>query len=109
MENITTQVLVEIRDEIRRTNQRLDATVERLDTTILRVDAINERLDGTNTRLDRLERRQVDAEVRITTELAAVVGAIHEMRDAFLDDRRLALQVNDHERRIQSLEQRGPG
>ena len=102
MADITTQVLVEIRDEIRRTNQRLD-------TTILRVDAINERLDGTNTRLDRLERRQVDAEVRITTELVAVVGAIREMRDAFLEDRGLTVQVNDHERRIQTLERRGPG
>ena len=109
MEDITTQVLIEIRDELRLMRDEAKKTNQRLDTTIERVDAISERLDGTNTRLDRLERRQVDAEVRITTELAAVVGAIHEMRDAFLDDRRLALQVNDHERRIQTLEQRGPG
>jgi chromosome segregation ATPase len=102
MEDITTQVLIEIRDEVRRTNQRLDATVERADAT-------NERLDGISNRFDRLERRQVEAEVRISTELVAVAGAVREMRDAFLEDRRLAAQVSDHERRIQALENRPPG
>ena len=88
MEDITTQVLIEIRDEVRKTN---------------------ERLDGTNIRLDRLERRHVEAEVRISTELVAVAGAVREMKDAFLEDRRLGAQVNDHEQRIQTLERRTPG
>ena len=87
MEDIT-KVLIEIRDEARKTN---------------------ERLEGTNSRLDRLERRQVEAEVRISTELVAVAGAVREMRDAFLEDRRLAAQVGDHERRISVLEGRSPG
>jgi predicted RNase H-like nuclease (RuvC/YqgF family) len=115
MEDITTQVLIEIRDEVRRTNQRLDgtnerldATVERLDATVERLDATVERLDATVERLDRVERRQVEAEVRISTELVAVAGAIREMKDVFLEDRRLAAQVSDHERRIQVLETRGP-
>jgi hypothetical protein len=81
MADITTQVLIEIRDEARKTN----------------------------TRLERLERRQVEAEVRISTEIVAVAGAIREMKDAFLADRRLVDQVSDHERRIQTLESRGEG
>jgi thiamine biosynthesis lipoprotein ApbE len=109
MEDITTQVLIEIRDEVRKTNQRLDATVDRLDATVERLDATVERADGINSRLDRLERRQVESEVRISTELVAVVGAVREMRDAFLEDRRLTAQVSDHERRIQVLESRDPG
>jgi chromosome segregation ATPase len=109
MEDITTQVLIEIRDEMRMTRGEIRNTNQRLDTTIERVDAISERLDGTNARLDRLERRQVESEVRITTELIAVAGAIREMKDVFLEDRRLAAQVGDHERRIQALENRNPG
>jgi chromosome segregation ATPase len=154
MADLTTQVLIEIRDEVRRTNERLGATNERLDTTIQRLDTgqaatnerlerlgagqaatnerlerlgagqvttnkrleqlevgqtvTNERLDGINNRLDRLERRQVDAEVRITTELVAVAGTLRELKDIFIEDRRLVGQVSDHERRIARLEEHGP-
>jgi hypothetical protein len=83
MADMTTQVLIEIRDEVRKTNERLGET---------------------NERLTRLERRQVETEVRLATELVAVVGAVHEVRDELLEDRRLAAQVTDHERRIVALE-----
>jgi hypothetical protein len=73
MADITTQILLEIRDEIRATNARLDTT--------------NTQLDATNTRLDRLERQQVEAEVRVSAALVDVVGAIHELRDTLLEDR----------------------
>ena len=89
MADITTQVLIEIRDEIRLTREEVRDEVRK-----------------TNNRLERLERRQVEAEVRIATEIVAVGGAIREMKDAFLEDRRLTEQVSDHERRIQTLESR---
>ena len=88
MDDLNTKVLIEIRDEARRTNERLEVT---------------------NHRLERLERRQVEAEVRISTELVAVAGAIREMKDTFLEDRHLTAQVSDHERRIALLEGRVPG
>jgi hypothetical protein len=80
-------VLIEIRDEVRKTNQRLDETNERM-------------TEG----LDRLERRQVETEVRLSTGLVEVIGALQEVRDAVLDERRLFEQVSDHERRIAALE-----
>jgi hypothetical protein len=83
MADLTTQILIEIRDEIRATNTRLDQS---------------------NTRLDRLERRQVEAEIRVSTALVDVVGAVHEMRDAFLEDRQLRDTVANHEQRLQALE-----
>jgi uncharacterized coiled-coil DUF342 family protein len=108
MEDITTQVLIEIRDEARKTNEEVRHLGDEVRQLGDEVRKTNERLDGTNSRLDRLERRQTEAEVRISTEIVAVAGAIREMKEAFLEDRRLAAQVNDHEKRIQTLENRGP-
>jgi hypothetical protein len=90
MADLTTQILIEIRDELRTTNARLDET--------------NGRLDQANGRLDRLERREVEAEIRTSTALVDVLGAIHEVRDVLLDDRRLRATVADHEQRLQALE-----
>jgi hypothetical protein len=109
MEDLTTQVLIEIRDEARLTREEVRSLKEGVQSLNDEVRKTNERLDGTNTRLDRLERRQVEAEVRISTELVAVAGAVREMKDAFLEDRRLGAQVSDHERRILALESRNPG
>jgi hypothetical protein len=101
MTDLTTQILIEIRDEIRATNQRLDQVASGLNS---RIDKTNTRLDESNTRLDRLERRQVEAEARVSTALVDVVGAVHEMRDAFLVDRQLRETVANHEQRLQVLE-----
>ncbi len=66
----------------------------------------NARLDGTNGRLERLERRQTETEVRLATELVAVAGAVHEVRDLLREDRALRGKVDDHERRITAIEAR---
>ena len=94
---LTVALLREIRDEIRSTNQRLDATNQRLDAT-------NQRLESVDDRVGRLEQRHVDGEVRLATEIVAVVGAVRDLRDAILEDRDLRDRVVDHERRIRSLE-----
>ncbi len=89
-QNLVITVLREIRGETRKTNVRLDETVGRLDQTV--------------ERLDRLERRQVQMEVRLSTELVAVAGAIHEVRDLLREDRGTRAAVLDHETRITALE-----
>lgn len=58
--DLTTEVLIQIRDEIKRTNERLERT---------------------NERLERIEKRQTESEVRLATELVAVAGAVHELRE----------------------------
>ena len=84
--DLTTRVLIEIRDEARRTNERLDQTNARLDETNARLDETNVRLETgfaqvnsrleigfgqVNSRLDNLrdiagERyRDLDARVRV--------------------------------------------
>ena len=87
--DLTTEILVQIRDEIRSTNSRLDTT--------------NSRLDTTNARMDRLERRQVESELRISTELTAVVSAVNAMHET-LKTGGVRAQVNDLELRVAALE-----
>lgn len=88
----TLAVLKQIRDAVTQTNERLDQT--------------NQRLDQTHQRLDRLEHRQTETEVRLATELTAVVGAVHELRDTLLADRDLRRTVDDHEQRLRAIERR---
>jgi hypothetical protein len=89
-------VLKQIRDAVTQTNVRLDQTREEL----------SGRLDQTNQRLDRAERRQTETEIRLATELTAVVGAVHSLRDAILADRELKRTVDDHEQRLLAIERR---
>ncbi len=94
MADLTTEVLVEIRDEIRTMRSELGG----------KIDQTNARLDQTNARLDRLERRQGESDIRVATELVAVVGAVNDLREAILEDRQLRSTVLDHEMRIRALE-----
>jgi two-component system CheB/CheR fusion protein len=114
--DITVEILKSIRDEIRKTNERLDGTNERLESTNQRLDGTNERLestnqrlDGTNERLDRLERRQTEAEVRVASELTAVAHAVRDLRDILLDRLDLRDEVKALERRLAELERRVGG
>ena len=100
---LTIEILKGIRDEVRTlridTNARFDETNQRLDET-------NQRLIETNRGLDRLERRQTEADMRLATELVAVVGAVREVRDLLREDRALEGRIDDHERRIAAIETR---
>jgi hypothetical protein len=94
MADLTTQILIEIRDEIRElrrdTNERIDLT--------------NQRLESTNERVERVERRQTESELRLASEIVAVAGAVHELKDAVIAELRLSSRVEDHEQRLQALE-----
>lgn len=77
------------------------------DTTVEVLREIRDEARMTNERLGRLEKRQVETEIRLATELTSVVGAIHELRDVIVEDRKLRSEVADHEVRIRRLEGRG--
>lgn len=57
--DLNTEILIQIRDEIRRTNERLQA----------------------------IEKRQTESEIRLATELVAVAGAVHEVKELLAKDR----------------------
>jgi septal ring factor EnvC (AmiA/AmiB activator) len=83
--DLTTQVLIEIRDEVRRTNEQLDVT---------------------NKRLGALERRQNETEIRLATELTAVAKAVIQVRDLLREDLLLSPRIDDHEKRLTTLERK---
>ena len=64
VENLTVQILREIRDEIRTTRvdlgSKIDQTNSRLDQTNSRLDQTNNRIDQTNSRLDLVEGTLLD-------------------------------------------------
>jgi hypothetical protein len=92
--DLTTEVLVQIRDELHRTREQLSGGLHELG------DALQE----TNDRLDRLERRQTEDALRLATELVAVASAVGEVRDLLRDQRIERDRLEDHERRIAKLE-----
>ena len=92
--DLTIEILKGIREEARKTNERLQET--------------NERLDRTNERIDELAVRQRETEIHLATELVGVAGAVREVRDLLREDRVLRDRVDDHERRIAAIERR-PG
>jgi hypothetical protein len=87
--SLTTEILVQIRDEMRATREHLGG-----------------RLSELNERVDRLERRQSEDAVRLASELVAVASAVKEVRDLLRDQRVERERLEDHERRITLLEKR---
>jgi hypothetical protein len=76
--DLTTEVLVQIRDEMRQ----------------MRED------------LGRLERRQAEDSTRLATELVAVADAVIQVRDLLRDQRADRAQLDDHEKRLQVIERK---
>jgi hypothetical protein len=81
----TLQVLREIRDEIKQTNEQLG------------------RVEG---KVEARERRQSESEVRLASELVAGAKAVQEVRDLLRDNLAVQHRVEDHERRLAALERR---
>jgi hypothetical protein len=94
--DLTIEILKGIREEVRKTNERLEVTNDRLDE--LRTDLVD--------RIEGVERRQTATEVRLATELIAVGSAVREVRDLLREDRGLRDRVDDHERRLVAVEGR---
>ena len=81
----TLRVLLEIRDELKGTNVRL------------------ERVEG---RVGSLEAQQRETEIRIATELIGVARAVGEVRDLLRDRSGERHRVDDLERRLSVVEKR---
>jgi hypothetical protein len=96
--DLSLSVLKQIRDAVTQTNVRLDETRGDLSQ---RLDQTREEL---SQRLEQLARRQTETEIRLATELTAVVGAVHSLRDAVVADRELRKTVENHEQRLSAIE-----
>ena len=83
--DLTTQILIQIRDEMR--NMRKEQT-------------------ATNERLEQLEVRHSEDTIRLATEVVAVAKAVGEVRDLLREQRSDRTRLEDHEERISRLENR---
>lgn len=68
--------------------------------------ATNRRLDTTIERLDALERRQSETEIRLATEIVALAKAVGDVKTLLSDRLDVKDKVDDHERRLTTLEGR---
>ncbi len=80
--------------------------MEPTDRTVEILKEIRDEGRKTNERLERLERRQAESEIRIATEIVGVAGAVREVRELLREDLSLRSRVEDHERRLAAIEAR---
>lgn len=89
-EDLTTELLREIREELRATRADLAAALEH-----------------TSRRIDRVEKWQTESEMRLASEIVAVARIMQEIRDILREQhaKQLAKQLADLTGRVVLLEQ----
>ena len=87
--DLTTQILVQIRDEIRHVRDEV---------THLRA--------ATNERFVALEARQSEDAMRLSTEVVAAARAVGQVRDLLSDQRVDRRRLDDHEGRLARIEKK---
>jgi hypothetical protein len=92
----TIEILKDIRDEVRRTNSRLDQTNARLYQTHERVE----------TSLADVSRRMVDSEIRTSAAVAKLAGTVREMTSVLRVRNDLRPRVERCEQHIAALQRK---
>jgi uncharacterized protein Yka (UPF0111/DUF47 family) len=111
--DITIEILKDIRSELRDTREelgaRIDQTNERLDQTNGRLDHVDSSLGGRiDAMRDELSRRIVASEVRTATAITDLAGSVHELTGVLREQADLRPRVERCERDIDDLKRRMP-
>jgi chromosome segregation ATPase len=101
--DLTIEILKDIRAGIEKTNERVDSLREDINAGL---DRTNARLDLTNDRLDLLSRRVVESEVRTSTAIVDLAGAVRELTTVLRAQSDLRPRVERCEQDIEELKQR---
>jgi chromosome segregation ATPase len=102
-DDITIEILREIRDDVRGAHARIDGTNQRIDRLDDRMERMEQRLDR---RIDEVGRRIVEVELRTATAITDMHGTLREVRDLLVDRFDLRDRVERCERDIAELKQR---
>ncbi len=97
-ENLTLEVLKEIRDDGKRNGARIDETNARLNETNARLESLR----------DDLGRRIVESELRTATAITELSGSVRDLISVIKEDRDLRGRMERAEKDIASLKQRLP-
>lgn len=101
--DLTIQILREIRDEIGKTNARLDQTIARLDQTNARLDQTREDLAS---RQDQTSARLVESEIRMSTAITGLAGTLEDIKHLLSDRLEVRDRVEHCEREIEAIKVR---
>jgi hypothetical protein len=102
---LTIEILRGIRDETRKTNERVDVLGSEVQSLRGEVkESLRELRTDLVDRIERVEQRETETELRLATELIGVAGAVREVRDLLREDRATRVRLEDHERRIAAIE-----
>lgn len=96
--DLTLEVLKQIRDEGKRTGERIDETNARLNETNVRLESLR----------DDLGRRIVESEHRTATAITDLSGSVRELIGAIKEDRDLRGRLERVEKDVAALKQRLP-
>ena len=91
-DDITLQVLIDIREEIRGTNKR--------------VDGLQEEVKQTNQRIDNLGQRVTHSEIRVATAITDLHGSINDVKTMLGEQLDLRDRVASCERDIAELKRK---
>ncbi len=97
-ENLTLEVLKEIRDDGKRNGARIDETNARLNETNARLESLR----------DDLGRRIVESELRTATAITELSGSVRDLISFIKEDRDLRGRMERAEKDIAALKQRLP-
>ncbi|MDP3500247.1 MAG: hypothetical protein Q8S33_07945 [Myxococcales bacterium] len=92
--NLTTELLKGIRDEGRKTNERIEQTNERIEQTNSNLESLSDHVDQMR---DELSRRIVESEIRTSTAITDLAGNVRELVS-------ILKQTNDLRPRVEQCE-----
>ena len=76
MSDLTTSVLIEIRDAVRATNERLDGATGRLDALDARLESVDARLESVDARLESVDARLAGVTSRLDTHERVLIKLV---------------------------------
>jgi hypothetical protein len=97
-DSITVEILKDIRKELQTTRDTLHADLSEVRREI------HETRDELRETREQIIRRQVESEIRLSTEIAAHGAVMAQIRDALRAG--VQTKLSDHERRITALEKK---
>lgn len=104
-ENHTIRLLTKMHAEIQQAREEMQQTREEMRSEFANVrQEMKEGFEVAREERAALRQRMVEGEIRVSTELLAVGGALDEVKGLVRQQAAIKMVVTDHERRIRKLE-----
>lgn len=105
-DDMTLSVLIDIRDAVRATNERIDGTNARVDNLTTRVERLEVGLTSVGSGLDQLRKQFVESDIRTATALHEVTDAVRSVHTLLKDRLDLRDRVERCEHDIEDIKRK---